>query len=288
MMRRTKPASKKRHRNVAHLWADKRVLRFFRKCPGLEKKHYKNLRSIYLALCEMDSDFGEGVKIGGFAKTVATYSGLHEDTIQQYLQILREVGLIEYPQANNGRFGSRKLEMYKWEEAKRSKKEIALIEALTETSGPGKNRPREKPAPGKTGPGKNRTYKNPKGSPHKGVAETYFKRINKHLPEEWQKDTAFQKMLMEFSLHRKQIHQEVTPLAGKRLANKLCKYDRHTTMIALRQSIENGWTGVFPKSVLKERSSGKSTIGSNRSGGNYDLYDRGAKKVSLIKKGKEE
>jgi len=280
---------------VAHLWADKRVLRFFRKCPGLEKKHYKNLRSIYLALCEMDSDFGEGVKIGGFAKTVATYSGLHEDTIQQYLQILREVGLIEYPQANNGRFGSRKLEMYKWEEAKRSKKEIALIEALTETSGPGKNRPREKPAPGKTGPGKNRPYKNPKGSkdknpkgsPHKGVVETYFKRINKHLPEEWQKDTALQKSLREFALHRKQIHQEVTPLAGKKLANKLRKYDRHTVMIALQRSMENSWTGVFPESVIKERSRGKSAIGSNRSGGDYDLYGRKTRKVSLIR-GKDE
>ncbi len=102
-------------RNVVHLWTDKRILRFFR--HNFNGSHYKNLRSVYLALCEIDSDFGEGVQIKGFTKTVATYAGLYVDTIRSYLQALKEAGIANYEQENEGEgFGATKLVLYEWVE----------------------------------------------------------------------------------------------------------------------------------------------------------------------------
>ena len=107
----------KRHRNVAHLWADKQVIRFFRH-NFQNKQHYKNLRSIYLALCEIDSDFGEGVEIRSFSQTVATYAGMDVVTVYPYLKALQKANLIDYWQKNeNGVFGQTILKMYKWEES---------------------------------------------------------------------------------------------------------------------------------------------------------------------------
>jgi hypothetical protein len=107
----------KRQRNIAHLWADKRVIRAFRK--NLEKHHYKNIRSIYLALCEIDSDFGEGPQIYGFTKTVATYAGMSHETVYPYLRALQKADIIDYEQqtSEDGRFGGTSLVMFKWEEA---------------------------------------------------------------------------------------------------------------------------------------------------------------------------
>lgn len=76
----------KRKRDVAHLWADKRIMRFFRR--NFNKLHYKNLRSVYLALCEIDSDFRETGEITNFTRTVATYAGMNENTVRPYLRAL--------------------------------------------------------------------------------------------------------------------------------------------------------------------------------------------------------
>lgn len=104
----------KRHRNVAHLWADKQVIRFFR--HNFSTLHYKNLRSVYLALCEIDSDFGENIPINSFVKTVATYSGMNVDTIRPYLRAMQRIDLIDYWQERvDGVFGRTTLEMYKWD-----------------------------------------------------------------------------------------------------------------------------------------------------------------------------
>ena len=120
---------KKRHRNVAHLWADKRVTRFFRK--NFSKKDFKNLRAIYLALCEMESDFGEGREIISFTKTLSTYSGISRDTLRPYLIALKKAELIDYPQAqsNGGKFGGVSLFLYAWneEEAERKKQIIDMV-----------------------------------------------------------------------------------------------------------------------------------------------------------------
>jgi hypothetical protein len=142
----------KRHRNVAHLWADKQVIRFFRH-HFENKQHYKNLRSIYLALCEIDSDFGEDVEIRSFSKTVAAYAGMDIDTVYPYLKALQKADLIDYWQKNeNGVFGQTILKMYKWEEDDtKYDKMIAVL---------GKTRARENPLTENTVHGKTRPINN--------------------------------------------------------------------------------------------------------------------------------
>ena len=97
--RRQQPDKEKRHRSVAHLWADKRVVRLFRK--NFSKRDYKNLRSTYLALCEIESDFTEGQQIKGFTKTVATYAGIGEELAFPCLRALRQGGFIDYSQQHD-------------------------------------------------------------------------------------------------------------------------------------------------------------------------------------------
>ncbi|KKM25037.1 hypothetical protein LCGC14_1598960, partial [marine sediment metagenome] len=154
-------SQEKRHRNVAHLWADKRVLRFFRKHPMFRLLHPKqrgSLRSVYIALCEMDSDFGEGAIIKGFAKTVSTYSGLGADSVGQYLRALRNAGLVDYHQTREeGQFGQTGLVLFKWDEDDEEGRAIEIVDAL-------QHRTPRKPLPGKAVTGETRGYKNPKGS----------------------------------------------------------------------------------------------------------------------------
>lgn len=171
MMKRTKPAKnevqKRRRRNVAHQWTDKRVNRFFRK--HFSKKHYKNLRLIYSALCEIDSDFGEGVQICGLMKTIATYSGMNVDTIRPYVKALRKADIIDYWQDNDsGLFGPSNLILYEWDD-ERTPEVRQIIERTLQTRR-SENPVTEKPGNGKTSHIKNNnilllsTYKNSKES----------------------------------------------------------------------------------------------------------------------------
>src|SRR5574343_558070 len=89
---------RKRERNVGHLWCDKRVVRFFRK--NFDKKVYKSLRNVYLALCEIESDFsnnGADVKIiSSIRKTCATYAGMDIKKTGDMMIQLRKMGMIDY------------------------------------------------------------------------------------------------------------------------------------------------------------------------------------------------
>jgi hypothetical protein len=247
-MQRTKNnLPEKRHRNVAHLWADKRVIRFFRK--NFEKKDYKNLRSIYLALCEIESDFGENANIKGFTKTVSTYAGMGEDVTRKYLRALWKADLIDYYQENiEGRFGNTLLMMYKWEEGKESEIKLKIEKSL-------KIRSRKTPGTVNTGYGKSGSIKkdSKESSISKNSKESFNKKdfpkkyIETHLPNNWQDNPSFQETLEEFIQHRKEKKQPITELAGKKLANKLVKYSIQQAIDALNRSIENGWTGVFPE-----------------------------------------
>lgn len=93
------PTIKLRERNVGLLWADKRVIRLFRK--HFNKQVYKHLRTIYLAMCEIDSDFSEErsskVKtIHNFTKTLCTYSGMDQGTVTPIARIIAAMGLVKY------------------------------------------------------------------------------------------------------------------------------------------------------------------------------------------------
>lgn len=80
-------------------WCDKELTRFFRK--NFTKKHYNNLRAIYLALCEIDSDFQEGTPIRGFKKTLCTYSGKSFEIATKYFYFLEQLELVTAQQTRD-------------------------------------------------------------------------------------------------------------------------------------------------------------------------------------------
>ena len=173
----------KRHRNIAHLWSDKQIMRFFRK--NFDKTHYKNLRSIYLALCEIDSDFGESIEIRNFNKTVATYSGLYKNNVGKYLKALQKADIIDYQRENiEGCFGGTYLQLFKWEKEEEEKKLKILYNELSDKEPDlvkaihGKSHIWRKPYMVKAG-----DYKNTKVSKDKNHTEAKNEAKNKILSE---------------------------------------------------------------------------------------------------------
>jgi DNA-binding Lrp family transcriptional regulator len=75
-------------------WFDKPVMRYLREKYGHDKKTFLNLRSTYLAICEMESDF-EHQPIHAFNKTVGTYAGLSRQVAGKYVRMLEQEGLIK-------------------------------------------------------------------------------------------------------------------------------------------------------------------------------------------------
>lgn len=68
------------------------------------------------------------------------------------------------------------------------------------------------------------------------------------FPKEWL-TPKFLKLLCDFGLHRTEKRKPITKPAAKVIARKLQVYSIEIATIALNQSIECGWTGIFPKSV---------------------------------------
>ncbi|MCK9456783.1 MAG: hypothetical protein M0R31_05755 [Candidatus Riflebacteria bacterium] len=224
---------KKRKRDVAHLWADKRVVRFFRK--NFDKVDYKNLRSIYLALCEIDSDFNEDAEICGFAKTVATYAGMNEGTVRPYLRALQKAGIIDFEQQNiDGRFGGTTLSLYAWDESEENwmqgKIKAVIQSKMKRTRMPGeiqKNRLAENPYTGKPVYGKTGRFKN----------NTKVLSINKNSKEE--RD-------ISLSPRNKPSIQERNKTFIP-FANKLADIVRSSKNIKISQTKINSWTNEIRK-----------------------------------------
>lgn len=81
-------------------WFDKPVMRYLREKYGHDKKAFLNLRSTYLAICEMESDF-ENQPINAFNKTVGTYAGLSRQVAGRYVRVLEQEGLIKKTRVMN-------------------------------------------------------------------------------------------------------------------------------------------------------------------------------------------
>ena len=264
-MKRTKTSKAyniERHRNVAHLWADKQVIRFFRKY--FEPIMYKNLRSVYLALCEMDSDFGQGSQINAFTSTVGTYAGMDVDTIRPYLLALKESGIIDYWQEQDatGRFGQSQLILFKWDNIDLQQKADKIMSMLS-----GDSRSRKKPLTGKavdgfSSPFKNNNkllsnYKNKKiqkkesetGSKDGNKQILPIEEVKKYFPKSWIDNEDFQTSIETYFQHRKEKNNPLRPSSTKMLANKLKKTNLSIAIEALDRSVQNGWTGVFPESI---------------------------------------
>lgn len=106
--------TRRNSRDTAFFWADKRVIRWFRNT--FAKKHYKNLQTVYLALCEMDSDFKEHGDIKQFKTVLSEYSGLSKDTLTRYFYFMEQVELVEAVQirSEGGTYMTTELFMSEW------------------------------------------------------------------------------------------------------------------------------------------------------------------------------
>lgn len=59
-------------------WWDKNIMRYLRRKYGKDKRKFILLRSVYLALCEIESDFA-ATPIHSFTQTVGTYAGVSRE-----------------------------------------------------------------------------------------------------------------------------------------------------------------------------------------------------------------
>ncbi len=75
-------------------WFDKAVMRFLRAKYGKDKKLFIMLRSVYTALCEIESDFRDK-PITFFTKTVGAYAGVSREVAGKYINFLEKEGLIK-------------------------------------------------------------------------------------------------------------------------------------------------------------------------------------------------
>jgi len=81
-------------------WWDKNVMRYLRSKYGRDKKTFLLIRSVYLALCEIESDFNNK-PVHFFTKTVGTYAGLSRGVAGKYINLLIKEGLIKRSQTKD-------------------------------------------------------------------------------------------------------------------------------------------------------------------------------------------
>lgn len=74
-------------------WFDKPVMRYLRQKYGHNKRVFVSLRSVYLALCEIESDFNEN-SIPSFTKTVGAYAGVTREVAGRFINVLESEGLL--------------------------------------------------------------------------------------------------------------------------------------------------------------------------------------------------
>jgi hypothetical protein len=74
-------------------WWDKNAMRYLRRKYGKVKKTFALLRAVYLALCEIESDFSDS-PINFFTQTVGTYAGTSRQVAGKYINMLEGDGLI--------------------------------------------------------------------------------------------------------------------------------------------------------------------------------------------------
>jgi hypothetical protein len=74
-------------------WWDKNAMRYLRRKYGKVKKTFALIRAVYLALCEIESDFSDS-PISFFTQTVGTYAGTSRQVAGKYINMLEKDGLI--------------------------------------------------------------------------------------------------------------------------------------------------------------------------------------------------
>jgi hypothetical protein len=72
-------------------WWDKNAMRYLRRKYGKVKKTFALIRAVYLALCEIESDFSDS-PINFFTQTVGTYAGTSRQVAGKYINMLEKDG----------------------------------------------------------------------------------------------------------------------------------------------------------------------------------------------------
>src|SRR4051794_3369252 len=73
---------------------DPSIMRYLRAKYSKDKKTFVALRSVYLAMCEMEHDFATQ-PIEAFNETVGLYAGLSRHTVGKYVTVLEQEGFIK-------------------------------------------------------------------------------------------------------------------------------------------------------------------------------------------------
>ena len=74
-------------------WWDKNAMRHLRRKYGHDKKKFVLIRSVYLALCEIESDFAH-TPINAFTQTVGAYAGASRQVAGKYIKLLEKEKLL--------------------------------------------------------------------------------------------------------------------------------------------------------------------------------------------------
>lgn len=74
-------------------WWDKNIMRYLRRTYGKDKRKFILLRSVYLALCEIESDFADA-PINSFTQTVGTYAGVSREVAGRCIKSFEKEKLI--------------------------------------------------------------------------------------------------------------------------------------------------------------------------------------------------
>jgi len=73
-----------------------------------------------------------------------------------------------------------------------------------------------------------------------------YQDILTYFPNTWKNNESFQTILKTFHIHRKELHNPLRIQSTILLSNKLIKMGLDNALSALQQSIESGWTSVYP------------------------------------------
>lgn len=109
-----------------------------------------------------------------------------------------------------------------------------------------------------------RTYQEPKEKKKEKKAEVFI------LPE-WVNEKAW----LEYLQHRKEINKPFSDFAKTKAAKKLSGFDNEEQQAAIDDTIQNRWTGVFPKKLNghdNEENKRNSGNGQNRPQSNHARY----------------
>ena len=90
MLSETKPEG----RNDYYMWINKKVIKTLRN--KFNKNVARNIIPIYMAICELESDYPEGIINEGFVEKIADYSGIEIKQTEKYLNYLKKLHLLDY------------------------------------------------------------------------------------------------------------------------------------------------------------------------------------------------